>query len=159
MPQDAKEHSALLKDHLAVTKDLLQEKKQKVAELEYQWVSVFSLFKRPVWGVSGALLSARPSPFCLDTLQGTSKAQLAQAKAEAEEALTDCEIMEDIIKEVNRVLVKGPGDLRVSVLVFRFLQLLRFSVCELCLRTHRRSSGCPAFHCRVCASRRTPGPA
>ena len=37
--QDAKEHSALLKDHLAVTKDLLEAKKQKVAELEYQWVS------------------------------------------------------------------------------------------------------------------------
>lgn len=36
--KDAKEHSALLKDHLSVTKDLLKSKDKQVVEVEYQWV-------------------------------------------------------------------------------------------------------------------------
>ena len=49
--------------------------------------------------------------------QGTTKAQLAQARAEAEEVQSECDVMEDIIKEFNRALVKNPGDLRVCACV------------------------------------------
>jgi len=113
MNQDAKEHNALLKDHLEVTKDLLESKKKHVDEVEYQWVRSLrqTATCRDISGVES-------SPPLAQLAQASSKARLAQAESEREEFEADVELLEDIVSKLKRFAIQSQGDLRVRVCGF-----------------------------------------